>query len=89
MCSSDLTQVSHNVSGSVYIAAAVLEDVYSQRNLADDVYDGVFEALTITETLMQDEVVTLFDAKLQGFEKLWFELKKVTSKVITWFIEYL
>ena len=87
MCSSDL--VSHDVSGSVYISAAVLEEVYSQRNLADDVYDGVFEALTLTQSTMHDEVITLFDAKLKGVEKLWYEIKKATSKVVTWFIEYL
>lgn len=54
---------------------------YSQRNVADDVYDGVFKNLVITEGEK-----TLFDNRLHGAEKVLDTAGDVCNKVVNWFI---
>lgn len=57
---------------------------YSQRNVADDVYDGVFHNLTITEN-----GVRLYDNRLTGVNRLWHTLKSAWSDTINWFVRNL
>lgn len=54
---------------------------YSQRNVADDVYDGVFRDLVIST-----EGATLFDGRLHGLEKVLDVLSNVFNTVLNWFI---
>lgn len=57
---------------------------YSQRNVADDVYDGVFHNLSITEN-----GTCLYDNRLTGLQKLWNTLQAAWSDTINWFIRNL
>lgn len=57
---------------------------YSQRNVADDVYDGVFKNLVIKEN---DQ--TVFDNSLHGGEKLLDTAGAEFNKILNWFIENL
>lgn len=71
--------------GSVYLESAFGEYGYSQRNIADDVYDGVFKELKITD--INEEV--LYDSTLNGFELIKYNVKNIFNKVINWFIKNL
>ena len=54
---------------------------YSQRNVADDVYDGVFKNLTITSGQ-----TILYDNCLHGWAKVWDVVKNVWTTTLNWFI---
>lgn len=71
--------------GSVYLESAFGEYGYSQRNIADDVYDGVFKELKITD--INEDV--LYDSTLKGFELIKYNVKNTFNKVINWFIKNL
>ena len=57
---------------------------YSQRNVADDVYDGVFSKLLIT-----DGDKTVYDGRLPEVEKLADALNDKWNAVVNWFIKNL
>ncbi|MDU5109138.1 MAG: glycoside hydrolase [Clostridium sp.] len=71
--------------GSVYLESAFGEYGYSQRNIADDVYDGVFKELKITD--INEEV--LYDSTFKGFELIKYNVKNTFNKIINWFIKNL
>ncbi|EGO63736.1 hypothetical protein [Acetonema longum] len=80
-------QLSNTAAGSVYLESAWSGYGWSQRNPADDVYDGVFEKLVITETtgrLAEEKI--LFDSGLQGWDAVKFAVKKYWQALINWFI---
>ncbi len=52
-------------SGQVFLEASFAGYGYSQRNISDDVYDGVFEKLEITSYLPEQETVSLDTDKLE------------------------
>lgn len=72
--------------GAVFLETAWGNYGWSQRNLADDVYDGVFEQLVITENNGTDKEKILFDARLQGWEGIRYNLNKQWERLINWFI---
>jgi hypothetical protein len=74
-------------AGYIYLESAWSEYGYSQRNLADDVYDGVFEDLVITE--IDDEKKILYINKLQGIELVKEMVLQRWNKILDWFIENL
>ena len=63
---------------------------WSQRNLADDVYDGVFEKLLV-QTLPDGEGHTqvLYDDLLHGLDKVVDAVSGVWRSVVNWFIKNL
>ena len=72
-----------NTKGSV-----CLKSMRSEKNIRDDVYDGVFNDLYIETIAKTDEKVEpLFDNRLTGFQKVFDEVKDKFAKVIDWFIE--
>lgn len=73
-------------AGAVYLETAWGGYGWSQRNLADDVYDGVFEKLIITENTGAKQEKILFDGGLQGFEAVKWKLKQGWEALITWFM---
>lgn len=75
-------EVQNIEKGSIFLGSAWGEYGYSQRNIADDVYDGVFKKLKVTEI---DEAV-LYDASLKGTELIKYNFKNYFEKVINWFI---
>ena len=72
--------------GSVFLETAWGEYGWSQRNLADDVYDGVFEKLIITENTNSEQEKVLFDGSLQGLEALKLKAKQLWDSLINWFV---
>ncbi len=77
-------------AGYVCLEAAWAEYGYSQRNISDDVYDGVFEKIKITEiSSSSEEEVVLYDNLLHGWDKVEAVAKDVGNTVINWFIENL
>lgn len=73
-------------NGYVYLESAWGDVGYSQRNLVDDVYDGVFEKLYITDNNTEE---IIYDNRYKGMEKLVNTAKGIWSKVVNWFIENL
>lgn len=54
---------------------------YSQRNVADDVYDGVFKNLVIST-----EAGTVYDGRLKKTDKIIDEAETIWNKTLNWFI---
>ena len=73
-------------AGAVYLETAWGGYGWSQRNLADDVYDGVFEKLIITENTGAKNERVLFDSSLQGFDAVKLAVKQRWNSLINWFI---
>ncbi|MCR5178080.1 MAG: glycoside hydrolase [Lachnospiraceae bacterium] len=72
-------------------AAVVLESAcrqygYSQRYIVDDVYDGVFEKLTVKDAATGD---VLYSNEATMGQGLKFRLIGIWNKVLNWFIENL
>jgi hypothetical protein len=78
-------KVSNKNEGSVYLQCAWGEYGYSQKNIADDVYDGIFEGFKVTN--INNEV--LYDSSLKGMEALTYNIKSSFNKIVNWFIENL
>ena len=72
--------------GYLYLESSWSANAWSQRNLADDVYDGVFEKLKITENAGKAKETVLFDSNLSGFEKIKYTATKFWNKIISWFV---
>lgn len=64
---------------------------YSQRNLSDDIYDGIFKELTIKKISSpnSDTSQILYSNKLTGFEKFQYNVNTLWETTINWFIKYL
>ncbi len=78
--------LSENSSGYIFVESKLGESVYSQRNIIDDVYDGVFEDLVI-EDISNNKV--LYKNKLEGFKKLQSKFLSRWNSIINWFIKNL
>lgn len=78
-------QVKTTDPGSIALEAAWGEYGYSQRNLADDVYDGVFVNFKVTD--MEDN--TLYDNTLRGMDKIIYNVKTSFNNIVNWFIKNL
>jgi len=64
---------------------------YSQKSLSDDIYDGIFKELIITEASSQkgEPEQILYSNKLTSFEKMKYDIDVIWGKVIDWFIKHL
>lgn len=78
-------EIKNNLEGSVFLESSWGEYGYSQRNIADDVYDGIFKKLKITN--LDDE--ELYDLNLKGIELINYNIKNYSEKIINWFISNL
>jgi len=78
--------VTNTRGGGFYLESGWGATGWSQRNLADDVYDGVFEKLIITENTGAEKERIIFDGKLQGLDGVKFTIKKYWEILINWFI---
>jgi hypothetical protein len=79
-------KVSEPKAGAVYLETAWGGYGFSQRNLADDVYDGVFDKLMITENTGAETEKILFDSRMQGFDAVEFKVKQLWASLINWFV---
>lgn len=80
-------KVKSSPAGSVLLEARSSSQKYSQRNLTDDVYDGVFRDAVITENDETGDIV--LDSRLKAVEKTIDSTQKVWNRVINWFVETL
>ncbi|MBE6063725.1 MAG: glycoside hydrolase [Clostridium butyricum] len=78
----DDIEVSDNSKGAVYLGSAWNEYGYSQKNIADDVYDGVFKEIDIKD--MNGNI--LYSNVLRGKDKVVYSMKNYFNKVVNWFI---
>lgn len=81
---SDLA-VTNAQAGALYLESAFENFGYSQRNIADNVYDGVFENLLIKD----DSGNVLYDNQLKGGELVFYGIRKTWNRIINWFIKTL
>ena len=81
--------VENSGAGSVALESAWGGHGWSQRNLADDVYDGVFENLVIKDIPAEGAGTILYSDQLSGFEAFKYQVKKTWDYVINWFIVHL
>ena len=81
--------VENSGAGSVALESAWGGYGWSQRNLADDVYDGVFENLVIKDIPAEGADTILYSDQLSGFEAFKYQVKKTWDYVINWFIVHL
>ena len=81
--------VENSGAGSVALESAWGGYGWSQRNLADDVYDGVFENLVIKDIPAEGAGTILYSDQLSGFEAFKYQVKKTWDYVINWFIVHL
>ena len=81
---SDLA-VTNAEAGALYLESAFENFGYSQRNIADNVYDGVFENLLIKD----DSGNVLYDNQLKGGELAFYGIRKTWNRIINWFIKTL
>ncbi len=77
-----------DTSGGIGLQAVWGGYGWSQRNLADDVYDGVFELLTIT-TNDTPEPTIIYDKRYTGWNKVKYEARKLWMKVLNFALTYL
>jgi len=82
-------RVAQAATGGVYLETAWGGYGWSQRNLADDVYDGVFDKLIITENTGAEKEKILFDSRLQGVAGIKFKAEQLWGALINWFIKNL
>lgn len=71
--------------GSIFLESAWGEYGYSQRNISDDVYDGVFKNFKVTD--INNEI--LYDSTLKGVEAINYNMKTLFNKIVNWFVKYL
>ncbi len=73
-------------AGYLFIQSGWGGNAYSQRNLADDVYDGVFVDFEVTQNTGVEEEIVLYDNKLHGWDWFSWKARHIWTKVLNWFI---
>ena len=73
-------------AGTFFLESGLGLSDWSQRNLSDDVYDGVFEKLVITENTATDTEKVIYDGKLQGWDGIKYNINKYWESLINWFM---
>jgi hypothetical protein len=77
-------------AGSVFVESAFSGSGYSQRNLTDNVYDGVFKNLVIKDLSgNKGEEAILYDNRLSDMDKITDKVQNIWNVVINWFIKNL
>ena len=71
---------------AIFLSSKWGGDGYSQRNIYDDVYDGIFDKLTIYDLKTEEEYINM---NLEGLDKLIYETENKINKIINWFINTL
>lgn len=73
-------------AGNIYLGAAWSGYGWNQKNLADDVFDGVFDKLVITENTGAAKEKVLYDENFTGMQGFYADIKRAWLYVIDWFI---
>lgn len=72
--------------GYLYLQSGWGGEAYSQRNLTDDVYDGIFVDVRVTENTGAEKEAVLYDNMLHGWDLFCFRLEALWKNVLNWFI---
>lgn len=80
------TTVSRLNEGSIFLVSSWSGHGFDQRNLTDDVYDAVFNGLTITN-LPNGNI--LFTSQYTGIDKIEYNIRSYISVIVDWFVKYL
>ncbi|MDD6629017.1 MAG: glycoside hydrolase [Lachnospiraceae bacterium] len=80
-------EISTTEAGYIFVQSGWGGEAYSQRNLTDDVYDGVFVDFEVTENRGTDKETVLYDNKLHGLEWLADESGRIWDRIANWFID--
>ena len=85
----DRLPLSRTERGAIFLGSSWQGEAWSQRNLADDVYDGVFKKVRVlTETGREDdEERLLYTSEYKGLEKAKYRAGEIWDKVLRWFLE--
>ena len=77
--------------GSIFLGASWKGAAWSQRNLADDVYDGIFHKVRLLAHTGRDagEERVLYSSEYTDWEKAKKNMKERWDALIAWFLEYL
>lgn len=81
----DAKKVTNCKKGHIYLEAATIDQGYSQRNLADDVYDAVFKDFIYYQDNSQEGNV-IYSNQLEGFEKISHFMMHKWNTIVDWFI---
>lgn len=84
-------EVSIQDPGYIGLESSFSDYGYSQRNIFNTVYDGVFKELIIKEAfpLYKDLSKILWSNQLTGFENFKCKIKAIWENTLNWFIKYL
>lgn len=80
------TTVSRLNEGSIFLVSSWSGHGFDQRSLTDDVYDAVFNGLTITN-LPNGNI--LFTSQYTGIDKIEYNIRSYISVIVDWFVKYL
>ena len=80
--------ITNQNSGSIAVETIWGGYGWSQRNLADDVYDGVFEQLLITTNTGASQETVIFEDKLDMYDAYMLKLKKSWESLLDIFITH-
>ncbi|BAL81913.1 hypothetical protein SELR_02050 [Selenomonas ruminantium subsp. lactilytica TAM6421] len=80
--------VSDTGHGSIFLGASWQGEAWSQRNLADDVYDAVFDKFTVTTNTGKDKEKVLFTTEFSGWDKFVFQAGELWDRVLFWFLRH-
>ncbi|MCR5094375.1 MAG: polysaccharide deacetylase family protein [Lachnospiraceae bacterium] len=69
-------------NGGLFLQSAWTEYGYSQRNIADDVYDAVFEEMEITDS----QGTVIYTNRLKGVQKGLDFVTDLFNNLVNWFI---
>lgn len=78
-------KISKEKKGCILLESAWGEYGYSQRNIADDVYDAVFNDFKV----MDSKGEILHDSSLKGMEAVNYKIKNSFKMIVNWFIKNL
>lgn len=73
-------------AGAFYLVSAPGGEGYSHRNISDNVYDGIFQSLTIH---MAEDGKLLYSNQLRGMDRLVSGFQDAVGAVVNWFIKNL
>ncbi len=80
-------KITRTTAGSLFLESVWPGYGYSQTNLADDVYDGVFSGLKVEGlSSSSEEMPVLYDVHYTGIEKYKRQLKHRWEKLLDWIL---
>lgn len=83
----DEVEISNNQPGYLFLVSSWNNEAWSQRNLADDVYDGVFKKLEVYN-IFQEQDNIMYTMSPEGWELAKLRLKEIGLSIIDFAVNY-